>query len=364
FGSSMYPNLCTTSEKEGLVAGAALATSSIDSSPPEPSVDSVCVEVGVGVELDDGGGNLWRREDNLSWRAMISSPCCPPSAVSALTARSNVWNLPPIAMMLSIPSSPLAWSITLRIPAGVSDSIDPIGETSGTVLPDLMSSRLSSMDPVVLLCRGAEDDENPRSARNALFSAIASSIRAKKASVRAGCVSGSGTSMGVSGVGCVPGTPSESPSIHPDGDVGGKQGGEEANSKPGGTDEGACVLSPNPDASVFLPSPRAIGVSWTITSEEGRTSSVARNGGVSGRDVRVSGSAGVDSMGDGALARGAIRFRCSFSGSPSSKGTISFFRPSSMSSARWKGNIGPALTGAAVLFRGDSDRARTRPPVA
>src|SRR5207302_3145250 len=223
-----------------------------------------------------------QRDDNAAWRAMISYPCCLINAVSALTARSNVWNRPPIAMMLSIPSNPRAWSITLRIPAGVSDSTDPVGEASGTVLPDLMSSRLSSMDAVVLLCRGAEDDENPRSAKKALFSAITSSIRAKKASVLSGCVSGSGTSIGVSGVGCVPGTPSESPSIHPDGDVGGKQGGEEANSKPGGTDEGACLLSPNPVASVFLPSPRAIGVSWTITSEEGRTSSVARNGGVSG----------------------------------------------------------------------------------
>src|SRR5437868_500428 len=122
-----------------------------------------------------------------------------------------------------------------------------------------MSSRLSNMDPVVLLCRGAEDDVNPRSTKNALFSAIASFIRAKKASVLSGCVSGSGTSMCVSGVGCVPGTPAESPSIHPDGDVGGKQGGEEASSKPGGTDEGACLLSPNPVSSVFLPSPRAMG---------------------------------------------------------------------------------------------------------
>src|SRR5207302_6911727 len=142
------PSLCTTSEKEGLVAGAALATSSVNSSPPEPSVTDVCVEAGAGVELDDGGGNLRRREDNLSWRAMISSPCCPTSAISALTARSNVWNRPPIAMMLSLPSNPQAWSITLRIPAGVSDSTDPVGEVSGTVLPDLMSSRLSSMDHV------------------------------------------------------------------------------------------------------------------------------------------------------------------------------------------------------------------------
>src|SRR5437868_14312037 len=149
-----------------------------------------------------------------------------------------------------------------------------------------MSSRLSSIDPVVLLCRGV-DDENPRAAKNAIFSAIASSIRARKASVLSGCVSGSGTSIGVSGVGCVPGTPSESPLIHPDGDVGGKQGGEEANSKPGGTDEGACLLSPNPVVSVFLPSPNAIGVSCIITSEEGSTSSVARYGGVAGRDVRV-----------------------------------------------------------------------------
>ena len=46
FGSWTYPSLCTTSEKEGLVAGAALATSSIDSSPPEPSVADVCMEVG------------------------------------------------------------------------------------------------------------------------------------------------------------------------------------------------------------------------------------------------------------------------------------------------------------------------------
>src|SRR5207302_7302975 len=109
-------------------------------------------------------------------------------------------------------------------------------------------------------------------------SAIASSIRAKKASVLSGCVSGSGTSMGVPCVGCVPGTPSVSPSIHPDGDVGGKQGSEEANSKPGGTDEGACLLSPSPVASVFLPSSKAMGVSCIITSEEGRTSSVTRNG--------------------------------------------------------------------------------------
>src|SRR5207302_7192541 len=119
--------------KEGLVAGAALATSSIDSSPPGPSVDDACVEVGVLVELDGGGGNLWRREDNLSWRAMISSPCSPTSAVSALTARSSVWNLPPIAMMLSIPSIPLAWSITPRIPAGVSDSTDPVVDPRVTV---------------------------------------------------------------------------------------------------------------------------------------------------------------------------------------------------------------------------------------
>src|SRR5205807_8264119 len=156
FGSSTYPNLCTTSEKEGLVAGAALATSSIDSSPPEPSVTDVCVGVGVGVELDDGGGNLRWREDNLSWRAMISSPCCLTSAVNALTARSSVWYLAPQAMVPS-PSNPRAWSIILRIPAGVSDSTDPVGEANGTVLPDRMSSRLSSMDPVVLLCRGAED---------------------------------------------------------------------------------------------------------------------------------------------------------------------------------------------------------------
>src|SRR5437868_2266525 len=74
---------------EGLVAGAALATSSVDSSPPEPSVNDSCVEVGVGVKLDNGGGNLWRPEDNLSWRAMISSPCCPTSAVSALTPLSR-----------------------------------------------------------------------------------------------------------------------------------------------------------------------------------------------------------------------------------------------------------------------------------
>src|SRR5205807_4196763 len=136
FGSSTYPNLCTTSEKEGLVAGAALATSSIDSSPPEPSVPNVCVEAGVGVVLDDGGGNLRRREDNLSWRAMISSPCCPTSAVSALTARSSVWNLPPMAMMLSIPSNPGARSFIPRISAGVSDSTDRLGEASGTVLLD------------------------------------------------------------------------------------------------------------------------------------------------------------------------------------------------------------------------------------
>src|SRR5207302_251763 len=168
------------------------------------------------------------------------------SAVSALTARSSTWNLPPTAMILSIPSSPWARSITFRIPAGVFDSTDPVGEANGTVLPDRMSSRLSSMDPVVLLCRGEEDDENPRATKNALFLAIASSIRARKASVLSGCVSGSRTSMGVSGVGCVPGTASESPSIHPDGEVGGKQGGEEVNSKPGGTDEGACLLSPNP----------------------------------------------------------------------------------------------------------------------
>src|SRR5207302_10889541 len=128
--------------------------------------------------------------------------------------------------------------------------------------------------------------------------------------------------LGLSGVGCVPGTPSESPSIHPDGDVGGKQGGEEANSSPSGTDEGACLLSPNPVASVFLPSPKAIGVSCIITSEEGRTSSVARNGGLSGRGVMVSGSAGVDSTGEGFLAGGEILLRCSSSGSPSSKGTI------------------------------------------
>src|SRR5207302_5600818 len=133
--------------------------------------------------------------------------------------------------------------------------------------------------------------------------------------------------LGLSGVGCVPGTPSESPSIHPDGDVGGKQGGEEANSSPSGTDEGACLLSPSPVASVFLLFPKAIGVSCIITSEEGRTSSVARNMGVLGREVRVSGSAGVDSMGDGSLARGAICLRCSPSGCPSSKGTISFLRP-------------------------------------
>src|SRR5207302_4017655 len=153
FGSWTYPSFCTTSEKEGLVAGVALVTSSIDSFPPEPSVNDVCVEVGVGVKLDDGGGNLRRREDNLSWRAIISSPCCPTNAVSALTARSSVWNRPPIAMMLSIPSSPLAWSITLRIPAGVSDSTDSFGEACGTVLPYLLSSRLSSMVPVVLICR-------------------------------------------------------------------------------------------------------------------------------------------------------------------------------------------------------------------
>src|SRR5207253_4938837 len=67
FGSWAYPSLCTTSEKEGLVAGAALATSSIDSSPPEPSVDGVCVGVGVGVKLDDGGEVLGQRVDNSSW---------------------------------------------------------------------------------------------------------------------------------------------------------------------------------------------------------------------------------------------------------------------------------------------------------
>src|SRR5437879_6035206 len=188
FGSWTYPSLCTTSEKEGLVAGAALATSSIDSSPPEPSIDGVCVEVGVGVKLDDGWGNLRWREDNLSWRAMISSPCCPTSAVSALTARSSVWYLPPQAIVPS-PSNPRAWSIIFRIPAGVFDSTDPVGEASGTVLPDLMSSRLSNMDPVVLLCRGAEDDENPRAAKNAFFSAIILSIRAKNASVLWVCVS-------------------------------------------------------------------------------------------------------------------------------------------------------------------------------
>src|SRR5205807_6087963 len=61
FGSWTYPSICTTSEKEGLVAGAFLATSSMDSSPPEPSVGDACVTVGVGVGLDDGGGNLrWR----------------------------------------------------------------------------------------------------------------------------------------------------------------------------------------------------------------------------------------------------------------------------------------------------------------
>src|SRR5947209_8669519 len=78
----------------------------------------------------------------------------------------------------------------------------------------------------------------------------------------------------------------------------------------------------------------------------------------------VSGSTGVDSIGDGSLAGGAIRLWCSCGGSPSSKGTISFLRPSSMSIVRWKGNMGPVLMGAAVLFLGDSDRARARLPVA
>src|SRR5205807_2666113 len=118
------------------------------------------------------GGNLRRREDNLSWRAMISSPCCPTSAVNALTARSSVWNLPPIAMMLSIPSNPLALSIILRMPLGVADSSDPVGEANGTVLPDRMSSRLSSMDPVVLRLQGTEDDDIPHAVRKAWFSAI------------------------------------------------------------------------------------------------------------------------------------------------------------------------------------------------
>src|SRR5437868_610023 len=96
-----------TSEMEGLaVVGVTLAISSIDSIPPELSVDDICVDIGGGVELDNGGGNLRPREDNLSWRAMISSPCCPTSVTNTLTARSSVWNLPPIAMMLSIPSNP------------------------------------------------------------------------------------------------------------------------------------------------------------------------------------------------------------------------------------------------------------------